>query len=85
MEETSKIDISDLYEKVIAIDVMLQFICSTLSQDQSGTLLQLIQKYRDHIISIAPESEMAATRKAMDQFTRFEEILAGLPSVPVVH
>lgn len=85
MEETSKIDISDLYEKVIAIDVMLQFICSTLSRDKSGPLLQLIEKYRDHVISIAPASEVAATRKAMDQFTRFEEILAGLPSAPLAH
>ncbi|PUA16930.1 hypothetical protein [Glaciimonas sp. PCH181] len=85
MTKTSDLDLPIFCEKVIAMEVLLQVMCTNLSQKQSAMILERIQQYKEHAISVASEEEVPVISKVFSQLSNFEEILARFPPKPLLH
>lgn len=79
-------DNSGALAKTLAVELVVQYLCSVLSPAQKDSVLELLQQHRSHIASagLAPE-DRAAWAKVFEHLNPYEQILAGLPPTPAAH
>jgi hypothetical protein len=81
MEQDSDFDIEAYCEKALAMEFVLQGICSALPKEQADKVLIHLARLQEHFAD--PASEKDGTRDAwkrvMVRINPFVEILSGLP------
>ena len=75
-----------LNDKVLAMEVLLQFVCGTLPQPQADLILKLLDQNQEKTLETIDERHAAAWLDGMKELEKFKKVLADIdPPTHVLH